>query len=50
MVADEEYAATGTRYFNWGPEKNSIDGVVTSHAILPQSLVQIDAGKNAGSD
>ena len=46
LVADEEYAATGTRYFNWGPEKNSIDGVVTIHAILPQ----IDAGKNAGSD
>jgi len=50
LVADEEYAATGTRYFNLGPKKNSIEGVEISHAILPKSLVQIDAGKNAGSD
>ena len=45
-----EYAAKGTRFFNWGPEKNRIEGVETSHAILPQSLIPIDAGKNAGSD
>ena len=25
VVADEEYAAKGTRYFNWGPEKNRIE-------------------------
>ena len=49
MVADEEYAETGTYYFNLGPEKNRIEGVETSHSILSWSLVQIDAGKNAGS-
>ena len=50
MVAEEEYATKGTRFFNWGPEKNCIEGVETSQAILPQGLIQIDAGNNAGSD
>ena len=50
LVADEEYAAKGTRFFNWGPEKNRIEDVETSHAIIPQNLIRINAGENAGSD
>ena len=34
-VPDEKNAAMGTCYFNWLPEKNRIEDVETSHAILP---------------
>ena len=34
-VPDEKNAAKGTCYFNWLPEKNRIEDVETSHAILP---------------
>ena len=50
VIADEEHAATGIRYINWRPEKNCIEGVKTSHTILPTSLVQNNTGNNAGSD
>ena len=50
LCADEAHAVKGASYFYWRPEKNCIEGVEISHTILPQSLVQIDAGKNAGSD
>ena len=45
--ADEEHATTGTRHFDRWTEKNRVEGVETSHAILPRGLVRIDAGKNA---
>ena len=50
MVADGEHAATGTCYYDAWLEKNRNEGLETSHTILPQNLVQIDAGSNTGSD
>ena len=47
VVADEEHTMTGTRHFDRWTEKNRVEGVETSHAILPRGLVRIDAGKNA---
>ena len=47
LVADEAHATTGTRHFDRWTEKNRVEGVQTSHVILPRGLVRIDAGKNA---
>ena len=55
MVADEKHAATGTRNFNWRPQKNRAEGVEqatpsylkTLYKLMPARM-QADIAQKGG--